>query len=197
MLWIHLRPLAILYRMLHKSIPSINVISYLHVISIWNAKRPRKIYIFRYQVPKHITLNDVIMVTGIIGIQTTRINGTRDILAQKLIGYGILRSPPPKEASLLVKGNWPDKLLSSPRKTSLCTCRTGMASWKMEHSLEPCYTLYRYQLLLRIFLTILKVYYSWIVLVVSYSGFHIPESKSWCPHLRCLILVFRKNLKLL
>ena len=56
---------------------------------------PGKYIQFRYQVPKHITLNDVIMVTGIIGIRTTRINGTRDILAQKLIGYGILRSPSP------------------------------------------------------------------------------------------------------
>ena len=37
---------------------------------------------FRYQVPKHITLNDVIMVTGITGIRTTRINGIRDILAK-------------------------------------------------------------------------------------------------------------------
>ena len=52
------------------SIPSINMISYLQVISIWNTKRPRK------------TINDVIMVTGIIGLQTTRINGIPDILAK-------------------------------------------------------------------------------------------------------------------
>ena len=38
--------------------------------------------VFRYQVPKHITLNDVIMITGIVGIQTKKINGIRDILAK-------------------------------------------------------------------------------------------------------------------
>ena len=43
-------------------------------------KAPGKFY-FRYQLPKHITLNDVMTVTGIIGIRTTRINGIRDILA--------------------------------------------------------------------------------------------------------------------
>ena len=37
---------------------------------------------FRYQVPKHFTLNDVIMVTGVIGIRITRMNGMRDILAK-------------------------------------------------------------------------------------------------------------------
>ena len=37
---------------------------------------------FRYQVPKHFTLNDVIMVTGVIGIRITRMNGIRDILAK-------------------------------------------------------------------------------------------------------------------
>ena len=41
--------------------------------------------------------NDVIMVTGIIGIRTTRMNGIRDTgyFGQKLMGYGILRPPPP------------------------------------------------------------------------------------------------------
>ena len=81
LLWIHLSPLAILYKMLLKSIPSINVMSYLHVISFWNTKRSRKMC-FRYQVPKHFTLNDVIMVTGVIGIRITRMNGIRDILAK-------------------------------------------------------------------------------------------------------------------
>ena len=37
---------------------------------------------FRYQVPKHFTLNDVIMVTDVIGIRITRMNGIRDILAK-------------------------------------------------------------------------------------------------------------------
>ena len=44
LLWSHLSPLTILYRMLHKSIPSINMMSYLHVISIWNTKHPREMY---------------------------------------------------------------------------------------------------------------------------------------------------------
>ena len=35
-----------------------------------------------------------------------------------------------------VKGDWPDELLFSREKPSLCTCRTGMASWKIEHSLK-------------------------------------------------------------
>ena len=39
--------------------------------------------VFRYQVPKHVTLNNVVMVTGIIGIQES-----------KLMGNGILRPPP-------------------------------------------------------------------------------------------------------
>ena len=90
-LWIHLSPLAILYKMLLKSIPSINVMSYLHVISFWNTKRSRKIC-FRYQVPEHFTLNDVIMVTGVIGIRITRMNGY-GIFWPKLMGYGILRPP--------------------------------------------------------------------------------------------------------
>ena len=68
----HLSPIAILYRILHKSIPLISMMSYLRVISIWNMKRPRKMY-FSCRIPKHITLNDVIMVTGVIGV--------RDILA--------------------------------------------------------------------------------------------------------------------
>ena len=42
--------------------------------------------VFCYQVPKHITLNDVIMVTGIIEIQTIGINGIRDILAKNFNG---------------------------------------------------------------------------------------------------------------
>ena len=36
---------------------------------------------FSCRIPKHITLNDVIMVTGVIGVRTTRIIGIRDILA--------------------------------------------------------------------------------------------------------------------
>ena len=47
-------------------------------------------------VRPNITLNDVIMVTGIIRIRTTRINGIQDILAKKLMGYRILRPPPPQ-----------------------------------------------------------------------------------------------------
>ena len=37
---------------------------------------------FVVYVPKHITLNDVIVVTCIIGIRTKRINGIRDILTK-------------------------------------------------------------------------------------------------------------------
>ena len=44
---------------------------------------PQEKCVFRYQIPKHITLNDVIMVTGIIGIRTTRINGIRNVLTKK------------------------------------------------------------------------------------------------------------------
>ena len=44
---------------------------------------PQEKCVFLYQVPKHITLNDVIMVTGIIGIRTTRINGIRNVLTKK------------------------------------------------------------------------------------------------------------------
>ena len=44
---------------------------------------PQEKCVFRYQVPKHITLNDVIMVTGIIGIRTTRINGIRNVLTKE------------------------------------------------------------------------------------------------------------------
>ena len=43
---------------------------------------PQEKCVFRYQVPKHITLNDVIMVTRIIGIRTTRINGIRNVLTK-------------------------------------------------------------------------------------------------------------------
>ena len=39
-------------------------------------------YVCRYQVPKHISFNDVIVVTCIIGIRTKRINGIRDILTK-------------------------------------------------------------------------------------------------------------------
>ena len=49
---------------------------------------PQEKCVFRYQVPKHITLNDVIMVTGIIGIQITRINGIRNVLTKKLWDTG-------------------------------------------------------------------------------------------------------------
>ena len=39
-------------------------------------------YVLHYQVSKHIMFNDVIVLTGITGIRTKRINGIRDILAK-------------------------------------------------------------------------------------------------------------------
>ena len=47
--------------------------------------------VFRYQVPKHVTLNNVVMVTGIIGIQEL---AEYRIFWLKLMGNGILRPPP-------------------------------------------------------------------------------------------------------
>ena len=48
--------------------------------------------VFRYQVPKHVTLNNVVMVTGIIGIQ--ELAGYR-IFWLKINGKRDTKTPPP------------------------------------------------------------------------------------------------------
>ena len=54
--------------------------------------------VFRYQVPKHVTLNNVVMVTGIIGIQ--ELAGYR-IFWLKINGKRDTKTPPPSPPSLM------------------------------------------------------------------------------------------------
>ena len=64
-----------------------------------------------------------------------------------------------------VKGDWPDELLYSQVRTSLCTRRTGMATRKIDHSLKPFYSRYALKLIVPSISTMIR-WFCWLVTVV-------------------------------